>query len=192
MRRFKALFFSLLAIAALSLVATPVSAGSVDPSTLQPPAPTGAHCHDAGSQTICDTTLDFDLLDEPFVDAPCGTLYMTGTDERDGTRWYTDGLLTHRHVVGALNARLTLSSDGEGPSLVARGHWNWWSVWAVPGGSEDEAVVTESGLDLQISGPGIGSRFHISGRFLPDGTTFGRFTGFSEDALAALCQALGQ
>ena len=193
MRRFAALMFRLLVVGALSLgAASSAAAGSVDPSTLQPPPPSGARCHDAGNQVICDTTLDFDLVNEPFTDAPCGTLYLTGTDERDGTRWYTDGLITHRHVVGALNGTLTLSPTGSGPYVRATGHWNWWSVWAVPGGNDDDAVTTESGLDLRLSGPGIGSRFHISGRFLPDGTTHGRFTGFSDAGFAAVCAALGQ
>jgi hypothetical protein len=182
----------LLLVCALTMLApTPVLAGSVDPSTLQPPPPPGARCHDAGNQVICDTTLDFVLVNEPAFDAPCGTIYMTGTDLRDGTRWYTDGLITHRHVVGALNATLSLSPTGERSTVTATGHWNWWSVWAVPGGNDDDAVTTESGLDLRFSGPGIGSRFHISGHFLPDGTVHGRFTGFSDDGFAAVCAALG-
>jgi hypothetical protein len=181
----------LLVFALTALTASPVSAGSVDPSTLQPPPPPGARCHSAGNQVICDTTLNFEIISEPAFDAPCGTLYMTGTDLRDGTRWYTDGLITHRHVVGALNATLSLSPTGEGPTIRATGHWNWWSVWAVPGGNDDDAVTTESGLDLRLSGPGLGSGFHISGRFLPDGTTHVLFTAFTDEAFAAVCAALG-
>ena len=192
MNRFAAPFFSLLTILALSLATAPLaSARSVDPSTLQPPPPPGARCHDAGRQVICDTTLNTSFVNEPAFDAPCGTIYATGTDLRDGTRWYTDGLITHRHVNGALNATLSLSPSGAGPSVRMTGHWNWWSVWAVPGGTDDDAVTTEAGLDLRISGPGIGSGFHISGRFLPDGTIHGLFTGFSDEGFAAVCAALG-
>lgn len=192
MNRFAAPFVSLLTILALSLATAPLaSARSVDPSTLQPPPPPGARCHEAGNQVICDTTLDASFVNEAAFDAPCGTLYITGSDLRDGTRWYTAGLITHRHVVGALNATLTLSPTGDGPSVKVTGHWNWWSVWSVPGGDDEDAVTTESGLDLRISGPGIGSRFHISGHFLPDGTIHGLFTGFSDDGFEAVCAALG-
>jgi hypothetical protein len=193
MRRFIALFVSLVMTLTLALgFASVVSARSVDPSTLQPPPPPGARCHDAGRQVICDTTLNASFANEPAFDAPCGTIYITGTDLRDGTRWYTDGLITHRHVVGALNGTLTLSASGDGPWLRATGHWNWWSVWAVPGGTDDDAVTTESGLDLRFSGPGLGSAFHISGRFLPDGTVHGLFTGFTDEGFAAVCAALAE
>ena len=192
MRRFVTLFMGLLTALALAFgTAAIASARSVDPSTLQPPPPPGARCHEAGRQVICDTTLNATFANEPAFDAPCGTLYVTGSDLRDGTRWYTDGLITQRHVNGSLNATLSLSPTGAGPSVKMTGHWNWWSVWAVPGGTDDEAVTTESGLDLRITGPGIGSRFHISGHFLPDGTIRGLFTGFTDDGFAAVCAALG-
>ena len=193
MRRFATPFFGLLTALTLSFGAAPlVSAGSVDPSSLQPVPPPGARCHDAGNQVICDTTLNFYPVNEPAFDAPCGTLYLTGTDLRDGTRFYTDGLITRRHVVGAMNGTLTLSPAGDGPYVKATAHWNAWSVWPVPGGDDDDAVMTESGLDLRFSGPGISSSFHISGHFLPDGTIHGLFTGFSDEGFARVCAALGQ
>jgi hypothetical protein len=61
----------------------------------------------------------------------------------------------------------------------------------VPGGSEDQAVITEFGVDLRISGPGTSSSFHISGHFLPDWTTYGLSNGFSDEGFARVCAALG-
>jgi hypothetical protein len=110
MRRFVTFVLSMLTAASLTLAGVSVAAaGSVDPSTLQPPPPPGSRCHDAGKQVICDTVLNFYPVNEPSLDAPCGTLYFTGTDLRDGFRYYTDGLITRRHVTGALNGTLTLS-----------------------------------------------------------------------------------
>lgn len=186
--------FALIQAATVSLLLAmaPASlAGSVDPSTLQPPPPPDARCQTAGRQVICDTVLNFDLANEPAFDAQCGTLYLTGTDYRDGFRYYTDGLITQRHVTGALNGTLSLSPTGSGPTVRVTGHWNWWSVWAVPGGGDEDAVTTESGLDLRISGPGIGAAFHLSGRFLPDGTIHGLLTGFTDEGFARVCAALG-
>jgi hypothetical protein len=68
-----------------------------------------------GTRSFCDTTLNFYPVNEPAFDAPCGMLYLTGTELRDGTRFYTDGLITPRHVVGAMNGTLTLSPTGDGP-----------------------------------------------------------------------------
>ena len=58
---------------------------------------------------ICDTVLNFFFENEPAFDAPCGTLYITGTDLRDGFRYYTDGLMTRRHVTAQQNGTLSLS-----------------------------------------------------------------------------------
>jgi hypothetical protein len=191
MRRFVTFLFSFLTAASLVLAGASVAAaGSVDPSTLQPPPPPGSRCFEAGNQVICDTVLNFYPVNEPAIDAPCGTLYLTGTDLRNGFRYYTDGLITHRHVTGALNGTLTLSSTGEGPYLKISGHWNWWSVWAVPGGDDEDSVTTESGLELRVSGPGIGSGFQIAGHFLPEGTAHGLITAFSDESMALLCEAL--
>jgi hypothetical protein len=43
-----------------------------------------------------------------------------------------------------MNGTLTLSPTGDGPYVKATAHWNAWSVWRVPGGSEDQAAVAVS------------------------------------------------
>ena len=188
MRRFATVFITLLAAASLALVGAPVAAaGSVDPSTLQPPPPPGSRCFEAGNQVICDTVLDFYPANSPEFDAPCGTLYLTGTDLRDGFRFYTDGKLTRRHVTYDQNGTLTLSPTGEDPSVTMIAHGSEWNVWPVPGG---DSVNKESGLNLRISGPGIGSGFQIAGHFQADEFVHGLFTAFSDQSMALLCEAL--
>ena len=166
------------------------AAGSVDPSTLTPAPPPDARCHTAGNQVICDTVLNSFPENEPALDAPCGTLYLTGTDLRNGTRFYTDGLMTRRHVTAQLNGTLSLSPTGDGPTVEMTGHLNWWGYWPVPG-AEGDGVQTNHGVDIKISGPGLGSGFMLAGNFLPDGTAHGHLTAFSDDAFARLCAALG-
>ena len=166
------------------------AAGSVDPSTLTPAPPSDARCHEAGNQVICDTVLNFYPENEPAFDAPCGTLYFTGTDLRDGTRYYTDGLMTRRHVTAQLDGTLSLSATGDGPTVRMTGHLNWWGYWPVPG-SDGDGIQTNHGVDIKISGPGLGSGFMFAGNFPPDGPAHGHLTAFSDDAFARLCAALG-
>jgi len=190
MRRLGVLVVSLLTAASLALAGASVAtARLVDPSTLQPPPPPGARCYEAGNQVICDTVLNFYPVNEPAFDAPCGTLYLTGTDLRDGFRFYTDGKLARRHVTYDQNGTLSLSPTGEGPYLTMIAHASEWNVWPVPG--VDDSVNKQSGLNLRISGPGIGSGFQISGAFQADEFVHGLDTAFTDEALALLCQALG-
>ena len=191
MRRLTRFLLNLSMAAGMLLAAAPASlAGSVDPSTLQPPPPPGAKCHTAGNQIICDTILNFDLVNQPDFDLPCGTLYLTGTDYRDGFRFYVDNKIVRRHVTSTVNLIGSLSPTGAGPTIRLIGHLNWWSVWPVPGGGDEDAVQVERGLSLKAIGPGLGSDFQISGQFDPDGNHNGLFTAFSDESMDALCEAL--
>ncbi len=185
----------LAAFAAGSLLlatATLALAAPVDGSTLTPPPPADARCHTAGNQTICDTVLNFFPVNEPAFDTPCGTLYFTGTDLRNGLRFYdADGLLTRRHVTAQLRGTLTLSPTGEGSTLRMTSHLNWWNTWPVPG-SEGDGIQTNRGVDIKVSGPGIASGFMLAGNFGPDEPAHGHLTAFTDESLALLCTALGQ
>jgi hypothetical protein len=193
MRYFRSIFAALAMVVALLLAALPVAlAMEVDPSTLTPPPPPDARCHTTGpDRVVCDTVLNQTLEAVPdFFDAPCGPLYLTGTDFREGFRFYEDGLMVRRHVTGDFRVIASLSPTGAEPTIRLFAHWNWWHVWPIPGGTDEEGIVTETGMSLKAVAPGIGSAFQIAGRFDPDGDHTGRFTAFSEDSFAALCAAL--
>jgi hypothetical protein len=162
-----------------------------DPSILQPPPPPGAVCRADGPYIICDTFLDTTISDEPIFDLPCGTVYETSTDFRDGTRWYVDNLLVKRRVVAHLDGTWSLSPTGEGRTVAVEGNWNWWIRLAVPG-DESTGDLTSHGSDLRVSGPGLGGLIHDAGISYPDGTHHGVARFFdSPDTAAALCSALG-
>ena len=95
-------------------------------------------------------------------------------------------LAQHRRLKNkqSLKTGLTL------PSLERLARMNWWAVWPVPGGGDDDAVQDEYGLSLRAIGPGLGADFHISGHFDPFGNHTGLFTAFSDESMVALCEAL--
>ena len=191
-RTLRSIWLAALTAASLLLVDAPATlAAGVDPSTLTPPPPPGARCHTTGpDRVICDTVLNSTFENAPDLEASCGLVYVSGTDFREGFRFYEGGLMVRRHVTAAVNATWSLSPTGEGPTVRLIAHWGWWSVWPVPGGSDEDAVVTSSGLDVKVIGPGLGADFQIAGRFDPDGNYTGIFTAFADESLAALCEAL--
>ncbi len=176
----------------LAAAATDAFAGTptVDPSTLQPPPPPGASCRLDGRFVICQTELHERLDAEPILELPCGTLYETARDDREGIRWYEDGLLVRRFVSRHFSGYWTLSPTGEGPRVTISGHSNFWTEWLVPG---DEASERDTlhGLDLLAKTPDGGIVAQVTGLFLPDDTHHGIFQ-IPEDpsVAAALCNAL--
>jgi hypothetical protein len=186
-----ALVASVLASSVLVMGAGVTLGASVDPASLTPVPPAGARCFTTGpGRVTCDTVLNFTFANQPDFELPCGLLYVTGTDFRDGFRFYENGLMVRRHVTFAVNATWSLSPTGDGPrvKLIARG--SFWDVFPVPGVEESE-VETDTGLDVKASSPGLGAAFESAGRFEPDGDHTGIFTAFSDESLAALCEALG-
>lgn len=182
-----------LAAAASLTLAVGASAGTPipDPSTLQPPPPPGAVCRTDGPLIICDTFLDLTFENEPIFDLPCGTVYETSADHRDGTRWYVDELLVKRRVVAHLSGMWSLSPTGGGPTVAVDANWNWWIRLGVPG-DESTGELTAHGTDLRVSGPGLGGLIHDAGITYPDGTHHGVARFFdTPKAAAALCAALG-
>lgn len=188
------LLAALMALAATAFALAGAAAAGrpiADPSVLQPPPPPGAVCRADGPYVICDTFLDTTLENEPVFDLPCGTVYETSADNRDGTRWYVDNLLVKRRVVAHLTGTWSLSPTGEGPTVAVDGNWNWWIRLAVPG-DESTGALTSHGTDLRVSGPGLGGMIHDAGITYPDGTHHGIARFFdTPEAAAALCTALG-
>ena len=157
MRRLTRYLVTLSMGAGLLLAAAPASlAGSVDPSTLQPPPPPGAKCHTAGNQVICDTILNFDLENQPDFELPCGTLYLTGTDYREGFRFYVDGKIVRRHVTGAFNVTGSLSPAGDGPMITAHRSLEHLVGLADSGRRRRRCHRDREGTELEGHRPGAG------------------------------------
>jgi hypothetical protein len=182
---------AVVAAASVTLAADARAETSIpDQSVLQPPPPPGAVCRADGSYVICDTFLDIASVNEPIVDLPCGTVYETSADHRDGTRWYVDGLLVKRRVVAHLSGTWSLSPTGGGPTVAVDANWNWWIRLALPG-DESTGELTSHGSDLRVSGPGLGGVIHDAGISYPDDTHNGIGRLFdTPDAAATLCRAL--
>lgn len=192
LRTLRSITLAALTAGSLLLVsASATFAAAVDPSTLTPPPPPGARCFTTGpNRVVCDTVLNSTFENVPDFEISCGLLYVSGTDFREGFRYYEDGLMVRRHVTVEVNATWSLSPTGDGPTVILIARYGWWSVWPVPGTNDEGVLVAATGLDVKALGPGLGAVFQIAGRFDPDGSHTGIFSAFSDESLAALCAAL--
>jgi hypothetical protein len=179
--------------AVLIWTAAPAGAGPiVDPTELQPVPPPGAVCRADGPWTICQTTFLVDVVNEPILDfgLPCGTIYETIFDLREGIRWYLDGKLVKRFVSQNAEGTWSLSPTGAGPAVTVALHANWRNEYAVPG-DESSGPETRHGSGFTARAPGVGVIAHIAGLDLPDGTHRGVFRITDDPQVAAaLCAAL--
>jgi hypothetical protein len=177
----------------MAATATGAFAGTptVDPSTLQPQPPPGATCRLDGRFVICQTEFHEPFDAEPMFELPCGTVYQTSRDDREGIRWYEDGLLVRRFVSRHMSGYWTLSPTGEGPFVTISGHSNWRTDYPIPGDEASERN-TNHGLDLLAKAPDGGIIAQVTGVFFPDETHHGLFRIPEYDPLvqAALCEAL--
>ena len=180
-----------LVLAALMADGARAGTPTVDPSTLQPVPPPGASCRHDGPFVICHTQLDSAIENEPVFDLGCGTVYETSNDNRDGIRWYSNGLLVRRRVTAVLDGFWTLSPSGAGPRVTINAQWNWWAIPAVPGGGQDTEAITAHGNSFTAKAAGAGVIAHIAGIDLPDGTHHGVARFLDDPAVAAaVCDAL--
>jgi hypothetical protein len=179
--------------AVLIWTAAPAGAGPiVDPTALQPEPPPGAVCRADGPWTICQTTFLVDVVNEPILDfgLPCGTIYETIFDLREGIRWYLDGKLVRRFVSQNAEGTWSLSPTGAGPTVTVALHANWRNEYAVPG-DESSGPETRHGSGFTVRAPGVGVIAHIAGLDLPDGTHRGVIRITDDPQVAAtLCAAL--
>jgi hypothetical protein len=179
--------------AVLIWMAVPAGAGPiVDPTALQPEPPPGAVCRADGPWTICQTTFLVEVVNEPILDfgLPCGTIYETIFDLREGIRWYLDGKLVKRFVSQNAEGTWSLSPTGAGPVVTVALHANWRNEYAVPG-DESSGPQTSHGNGFTLRAPGVGVIAHIAGLDLPDGTHRGVFRITDDPQVAAaLCAAL--
>ena len=175
---------------ALLVPGVAIAGQPVDPSTLTPEPPPGARCQSAGNQIICDTQLDESILTPLAVgELPCGTLYETNSDVRQGTRWYdAEGLLLERHVTQQLRGTWSLSPDMSAPIVLIAAHANWRDRLAVPGDFESNSG-TLNGAMYDVSSPGYGTILHTAGHESASGFS-GRFDEFDDATIAVLCEVL--
>jgi hypothetical protein len=185
-----------LALAGLLGIKVPAAAGPlVDPSTLQPPPPPGSECRLDGAWIICHTSLVFAPVNEPILDfqLPCGTLYETASDVRQGIRWYdsSTGRLMTRFVTQDFEGTWSLSPTGAGPTVTVTTHANWRNVDIDADADESTWPTTFHGNGFTIQAPGFGVIVHIAGLDLPDGTHRGIARVIEDPEVAAeLCAAL--
>jgi hypothetical protein len=179
--------------AVLIWMAAPAGAGPiVGPTALQPEPPPGAVCRADGSWTICQTTFDASHVNEPFpyLDLPCGTVYETVEDVRQGIRWYLDGRLVKRFVSQNAEGTWSLSPTGAGPTVTIELHASWRDEYAVPG-DESSASTTSHGSGFLVRASGFGVIAHIAGLDLPEGTHRGALRLVDDPQEAErLCAAL--
>ena len=171
--------------------AVAIAGQPVDPSTLTPEPPPGARCQSAGNQVICDTQLDESILTPTAVgDLPCGTLYETKSDVRQGTRWYdAEGLLVERHVTQQLRGTWSLSPDMSAPIVLIAAHANWRDRLAVPGDFDSNSGHDATARCSMSRRPDTGRFSTRPDTKAPDGFT-GRFDEFDDATIAELCEAL--
>jgi hypothetical protein len=174
----------------LAILTAPAAAGgSVDPSTLQPPAPPFAVCRADGPWTICQVDSETPIVNEPVGELPCGTLYETSVDARDGIRWYRDGKLVRRRVSQDAEGTWSLSPVGDGPTVAVATHANWSIDYAIPGDDSSGALTAHG--ESTVRAPGVGVIVHTAGLDLPDGTHRGVLRVPDDPVVAAmLCAAL--
>jgi hypothetical protein len=194
MKPFRLVAVAILAVAGLLWTAVPAVAGpQVDPSTLQPPPPAGADCQLDGRWIICRATVRTDPVNELFYDGlPCGNLYETGSHVGNGIRWYNadDGTLVKRFATHTVDATVSLSPTGDGPTANLATHYTFWELYAVPG-DPSSASGPQHGADLHISVPGYGVITLLAGFAFQD-EFHGNFTFPDQpDVAAELCEALG-
>ena len=81
------------------------------------------------------------------AELPCGTLYETNSDLRQGTRWHdAEGLLLERHVTQQLRGTWSLSPDMSAPTSSISAHANWRDRLAVPGDFESNSATFHGAL----------------------------------------------
>jgi hypothetical protein len=165
-RKAMAILVSALAL----LVPASASAGqpdSVDPAIMQPSLNSSFapwDCWRTGTGTVCDGARALAWEGEETIFVCEGRpVYSTGTDERTQRRFGDEAglaLRTIEHV--AIQEALSLTADGSGPTLQGIAHWTDDYEYLVPGDLSSR-TVTRSGIDVTVTGGGVGLVIHEVG-----------------------------
>ncbi len=140
---------------------------SVDPTIMQPglnPAFAPWDCWRSGPGTTCyGERHDAWTNAESFLVCDGRTVYSTGSDDRTLTRHGdSDGLALWSKQHAEIRETLSLQPDGSGPTLAGIGMFEESYAYTTPG---DLSTRTDrySGLDVQVTGPGVGLVLHDVG-----------------------------
>ncbi|MFL5650166.1 MAG: hypothetical protein ACJ777_02715 [Chloroflexota bacterium] len=134
---------------------------TVDPALMQPglnPAFGPWDCWRTGDGITCEGHLSDAWTNREWDHACDGRpVYSTGTEERVLVRHGDEdglGLWSRAHV--DIREVLSLQPDGSGPTLTAGGHWAQHYEYLTPG-DVSTRVERNTGMNIRVSGPGVGS-----------------------------------
>ena len=168
-RRGRAAIF--LAVGMVGLATSDVaSAGrddAVDPGLMQPALNDSFgpwECWRTGGGTVCDGARDLSWAGaETGLVCDGAMVYSTGTDSRTQRRFGDESglaLRTLQHV--DIRETLSLSADGTGPTLRGLAHFQEHFEYPIPGDLSSR-TDTYTGVDVHITGPGVGLVVHDVG-----------------------------
>ena len=164
--------------AALLLLAAPdamAGVGTVDNTTLNPPAPEWYSCKADGANTICRGTTPTVLVVNSPAEFDCDgrPVYLTTLqDDRAATRYYdANGDLAWRRVHATATDANSLSPTGAGPVVTGIGHWGWTVRYAVHG-DQSTAALASHGLELRVMAPDGHILLRQAGTLFGAGTDF--------------------
>jgi hypothetical protein len=152
------------------LVPASASAGqpdSVDPAIMQPalnPSFAPWDCWRTGTGIVCDgaRTLAWEGAETIFV-CEGRPVYSTGTDERTLRRYGDEaGLALRANAHVDIRETLSLTADGSGPTLRGIAQWEDHYEYLVPGDLSSR-TVTRTGIDVAVTGAGVGLVIHEVG-----------------------------
>ena len=152
-----------LACAAMLLAPAATLAGrgdSVDPSIMQPglnPAFAPWGCFRTGAGITCEGHLEAAWTNAEWgLSCDGQPVYSTGTEDRVLVRHGDDeGLALWSRASVEIRETLSLQPDGSGPTLHAAGLWAEHFDYGTPGDASTR-VERDTGMNIRISGPGVG------------------------------------
>jgi len=176
----------ILLVGSLGLAPGAAARTPVDPTSLTPPLKSFRVCWQLGPTVQCDTSGDVSYENMEADDAPCGTIYETGREISNSTRYYQDGLIVRRAVQESVRGTWSLSPTGAGPTVEIMRDLSWDEHFAIPG-DITSGTLSLRGSVLRI--PSLGSDIHETGLTLSDETHHGLIS-YTDEAAARLCALL--
>lgn len=169
MRRLAIVPLALMTAALLAPGAAAASPVAVDPSTLTPPPNPNFDwtCTSNGERVDCWGVEYFESDGsgggDPAFSCDGRQIEVAFTQTVTAHRTHdADGRVIRNHQVGTFDERWTLEGS-DGPGLTSRGRWSVMVEYAIPGVPESRTTAY-SGMQLEVSAPGVGVIFQNNGR----------------------------